>query len=711
MMSKPLKSLLAMALVASAASQTHAQIQPTTQFEYDALGNLSKVTDPLGRQTNHTIDALSRTTLTVQPAPTLGGATPSIGYQYDLRDALTQVTDPRSLNTTYTVNGLGQVSLQTSPDTGNTTRTFDALGRLLTTKDARNKTSSFTYDAANRVKTITYGDATVSTFTYDGNNKGQGRMIAMSDPGNLNTTWDYDIFGRLAVKYQSVKVGTTTINKPLTTSYGGTTELSQLSVIGYPSQRIQTFHYWGNTKELAFTKFQTLSIATNIEWFPDGTLKSMLLGNGITHTRTQDLNGRITSYTLNGQTETLTWDAASRLTQLTRTGPATPTPITRTYTYDGLDRLTGYTGPLAGEAYSYDATGNRTSATVGAATRTYTTPATSNRLTALTNPAHTQTLDASGNVTADGTGKTYIINARGRLYQAKPTSAQTVTYQINGLGQRIQKSGPTALVPSGQRIFIYDEAGKLLSELDNLGRAQIEHVWIGDMPVAAVTYTYTGTSTTVATTTVSYIEADHLNTPRLITNTAKQAVWSWESNPFGSTLANSNPSSLGVYTYNLRFPGQYFDSETGLHYNYHRDYRPDIGRYVQSDPIGLAGGINTYAYVNGNPVVSVDPFGLAPYQPKNTVEAWCLKYPTACREQERELYNQLKKKKLSGVSGKDGAKDCPSWAKEDSGPLQNENAKDYAKRLLDDKYGQGNWGTGSGTEYSQIQKWATRSFE
>jgi RHS repeat-associated protein len=114
----------------------------------------------------------------------------------------------------------------------------------------------------------------------------------------------------------------------------------------------------------------------------------------------------------------------------------------------------------------------------------------------------------------------------------------------------------------------------------------------------------------VATTTVSYIEADHLNTPRLITNTAKQAVWSWESNPFGSTLANSNPSSLGVYTYNLRFPGQYFDSETGLHYNYHRDYRPDIGRYVQSDPIGLAGGINTFGYVEGDPITKTDPLGL-----------------------------------------------------------------------------------------------------
>ncbi len=107
-----------------------------------------------------------------------------------------------------------------------------------------------------------------------------------------------------------------------------------------------------------------------------------------------------------------------------------------------------------------------------------------------------------------------------------------------------------------------------------------------------------------------FIHPDHLDTPRLITDGTGAVAWRWDNeDAFGNNAPNENPSSLGTFTCNLRLPGQYFDKETNLHYNYFRDYDPSIGRYVQSDPIGLRGGINTYGYVGGNPLSYIDPSG------------------------------------------------------------------------------------------------------
>jgi len=133
----------------------------------------------------------------------------------------------------------------------------------------------------------------------------------------------------------------------------------------------------------------------------------------------------------------------------------------------------------------------------------------------------------------------------------------------------------------------------------------------------ATTAPVTVTVAAASSAQVYYIQSDHLNTPRIVTDASNNVVWQWaQDDPFGNTVANPDPGNTGkLFEFNLRFPGQYLDKETGLYYNYFRDYDPSTGRYQESDPIGLGGGINTYAYVSGNPVRKIDRKGLQEFFP------------------------------------------------------------------------------------------------
>jgi RHS repeat-associated protein len=95
-------------------------------------------------------------------------------------------------------------------------------------------------------------------------------------------------------------------------------------------------------------------------------------------------------------------------------------------------------------------------------------------------------------------------------------------------------------------------------------------------------------------------------------------VWRWDQQePFGNNPPDENPSGLGAFEFPLRFPGQYFDKETNLHYNHFRDYDASIGRYGESDPVGLKGGLNTYAYAGQDPLTYIDPDGLMLVDPES----------------------------------------------------------------------------------------------
>ena len=191
-------------------------------------------------------------------------------------------------------------------------------------------------------------------------------------------------------------------------------------------------------------------------------------------------------------------------------------------------------------------------------------------------------------------------NDAGRL-KTVTQGGTTETLIYNALGQRVETSGGAA----GTVLDAYDEAGHLLGEYDGSGNLIEETVWLGDIPVATLR-PHTGGGIDIF-----YVHTDQLNTPRAVSRPSDNALmWTWYSDPFGTDAANENPAGAGTFQYNLRFAGQLFDGQAGLHDNHLRDYDPATGRYLESDLVGLDAGINTYAYALEDPVWYSDPLGL-----------------------------------------------------------------------------------------------------
>ena len=152
---------------------------------------------------------------------------------------------------------------------------------------------------------------------------------------------------------------------------------------------------------------------------------------------------------------------------------------------------------------------------------------------------------------------------------------------------------------------VSDAKGHLLGEYDAHGRAILETVYLGGLPVAVLDGTNCFDEGRTATN-IHYVSPDNLGVPHVITDERNRKVWQWNHAPFGDT----KPTEAAGFTYDLRFPGQIADAESGLSNNGFRAYNPMLGRYTQSDPMGLFAGINTYAYVGSHPVWASDPLGL-----------------------------------------------------------------------------------------------------
>jgi len=553
----------------------------TTTYGYDGNGNQTSIAAPLSRNTAKAYDELNRLKQIIDPA---SGNT---YFGYDANDDLTSVEDPNTFTTGYTYNGFGDLNTVASPDTGATTDTYDSGGNLSTSTDARSAVSTYKYDAANRPTSVSYkiGSTTdqIITFTYDAGTYGKGRLTGASD-ANESLSWTYDPLGRVVGKGQTV--GTVTMS----VGYGYTN--SDLVTLTTPSGQTVVYGYNTNHQVVSVSVNGT-TVLNDATYEPLGPANGWAWGNGVSVARTYNTDGLISQISATG-VKTLSYDNAMRIEGITDTSTGAHN---WTYGYDLLDRITSGAGGSTTRGWTYDANGNRLTET-GSAPSTYTISPTNNTISSITGAlSRTYSYDAAGHVLAYSS-VTATYNNRGRVKTLNNgTKTETLTY--NALGQMVKTSGGA----EGTVLYMYDEAGHLLGEYSSTGTLVQETVWLGDTPVA----TLRPSGSSVA---VYYVEADHLNTPRQVTRPSdSKQMWTWFSDPFGTTAANSNPAGAGTFIYNLRFPGQIYDNQAGLQQNVFRDYDPAIGRYVESDPLGLKAGVNTYNYASQNPISRKDPQG------------------------------------------------------------------------------------------------------
>ncbi len=524
----------------------------TTILGYDANGNVTSSDAPLSRNTGIAYDTLNRLSQVTDAA---GGIT-AVGY--DTSDNVASVNDPLTLTTTYTHNGFNDLTQQVSHATGTTTYTFDSGGNLQTATDARGAVSTSSYDALNRVTSTAYSvggttDQTIS-YTYDAGTNGIGRLTGASDAAHA-LAWSYDTLGRITGMGQAVG--------GVTKSVGYAYSNDDMTTLTTPSG--QSISYTYSNHQITGISVNSTSLLSAASYEPFGPVRGWTWGNSTNEVRLYNTDGN-PSQLSSVEATTLSYDDGYRITGVANT---TNTALSWTLAYDSLDRTTGAAQTGTSLGYAYDSDGNRTSQT-GA-----------------TVPSPLWTAGAS-----------FTYNGRGRMSSA--TQGATTAYTYNALGQMIEKVGGTTT------LLMYDLAGHLIGEYTGAGTLIQETVWLGDIPVATLRPNGTAIS-------IYYVHADQLGAPRLVTRPTDNAImWRWDTDPFGTGTPNSNPQSQGTFVYNLRFPGQYYQAETGLNYNYFRDYDPNAGRYIESDPIGLdGGGYSTYAYVGGNPIALADPTGEA----------------------------------------------------------------------------------------------------
>lgn len=608
----------------------------TLTNEYDANGNIKNHTDANSMITSKSYDALNRlinivdtnsgtTVLSYEsevssssnsdvgdlcdgggeigflPADPIGDIPPPVdpcdGQGPDPFQGVSSfsVQDPKSSITKYTYNAFGDLLKLESPDSGITKYTYDNAGNLVSKTDARDIEITYQYDVLNRLTNVVYPSQNENiTYIYDGTSEGDfgiSRLTQIIDESGM-TKYKYYARGTLAEEIRTISGYQYSIKYQYDIA-------DSLTHIIYPSgleiEYVRNEH--GKVfNVIAIQSGETIQLGSNIEYLPFGSLKNLDFGNGYNLSRSHDLDYRVNNQVVtNGeiiQDMGLDYDQAGNVIQINN---ELDISRTQSFAYDSLYRL-GIAGGIYGNRmYDYDAVGNRNMVFRNSDMDIYTTDSSSNKtMNVFGSNSFDIEYDEVGNITKKGS-YSYIYNQANRMMEAKLDSNLVGIYKYNALGQRTQKTANQNTVT-----FIYDQAGRIIAEYDN-EVLKIEYVYLDGVLLAA---------RHVSTEEFQeggwfYYHNDHLGTPQIVTNKNGEISWQADYSPFGqvSLVVNSVEQ-------NFRFPGQYYDKETNLYYNYYRYYDPSLGRYLTSDPIGLRGGLNTYSYVNGNPLRFIDELGL-----------------------------------------------------------------------------------------------------
>jgi len=587
----------------------------TTTYSYDNNGNALTIKDPLNHTTTQVFDALNR----VAKSTDANGGVTTISY--DVHNRPLTVADPNGNITSYVYDGFGGVIQQTSPDSGTTVYHYDA-GRNLTSKtDAASVVTNYTYDKLDRVLTTTYpADSTLNiAFTYDqsgtGFGFGIGRLTSVTDAaGSLSRS--YDERGNLLTE-KRVNGGNT-----LTTAYTYD-KASRVSSITYPSGATVTYTRDDAGKVVAVPFSATGADAQFVGWFahlPFGPVNSINYNNGDLARFGFDADYRLTTLAYNTYQSvpyfkwTYNYDAANNVSSIT---DSITSANNQTFGYDLLNRLTSAssTGTYGNLTWSYDKNGNLLSKLAGGTTFNYTYTIGTNRLATSTWPGNSESFayTATGNLSTAAINGANVFtgtyNKANRLASVSGVPLAITGAVYDAFGRRITKANSG----SNPILYTYDLDGKLIEENNN--GTITDYIYVDGINIA---------NWAPGQKHLYMINFDRLGTPLVSRDEFGLTNWAAYSQPYGAmTQTVTTGQFTGPVTQNLRLPGQNFDHEDSLHYNGFRDYMPSLGRYLEADPTGLAGGLNEYSYALANPLGLMDPEGLEvtlpfiPFSPRN----------------------------------------------------------------------------------------------